>query len=103
MFLRWDRLVVCRGQLINPLHLLDNRGYMVPRVLAVFLTVFSAFAAAEVKVIEQIVAKFNGDIITRGELEHSRQAMEADLKQQKVPEAKFHELLKGRQAHALKD
>src|SRR6266849_961724 len=76
---------------------------MVPRALAVFLTVFSALAAAEVKVIEQIVAKVNGDIITRGELERSRQAMEADLKQQKVPEDKMKELLKEREADALKD
>jgi len=76
---------------------------MVPRALAVFLTVFSALAAAEVKVIEQIVAKVNGDIITRGELERSRQAMEADLKQQKVPEDKMQELLKEREADALKD
>src|SRR5206468_1875850 len=35
---------------------------MVPRALAVFLTVFGAIAAAEVKVIEQIVAKVNGEI-----------------------------------------
>src|SRR6266481_5027314 len=80
-----------------------NRSYMVPRALTVFLTAFSALAAAEVKVIEQIVAKVNGDIITRGELEHSRQAMEADLKQQKAPEAKMQELLKEREADALKD
>src|SRR2546423_13921195 len=76
---------------------------MVPRALAVFLTVFTGLAAAEVKVIEQIVAKVNGDIITRGELERSRQVLEAELKQQKVPEAKAQELLKEREADALKD
>jgi peptidyl-prolyl cis-trans isomerase SurA len=76
---------------------------MVPRVLTVFLTVFGAVAAAEVKVVEQIVAKVNGDIITRGELERSRQVLEAELKQQKVPEAKMQELLREREADALKD
>src|SRR5882672_8678216 len=74
-----------------------NRNHMVPRVLTVFLTVFGAVAAAEVKVVEQIVAKVNGDIITRGELERSRQVLEAELKQQKVPEAKMQELLKERE------
>ena len=76
---------------------------MVSRVLAVLLTVFGGIAAAEVKVIEQIVAKVNGDIITRGELERSRQALEVELRQQKVPEAKMQELLKEREADALKD
>ena len=76
---------------------------MVSRVLSVFLAVFCAVAAAEVKVIEQIVAKVNGDIITRGELERSRQTLEAELRQQKVPEAKMQELLKEREADALKD
>ncbi len=75
---------------------------MVSRAL-VFLSVFCAVAAAEVKVIEQIVAKVNGDIITRGELERSRQGLEVELKQQKVPEDKMQELLKEREADALKD
>src|SRR5689334_8161613 len=75
---------------------------MLSRVLPVFLAV-SAIASAEIKVIEQIVAKVNGDIITSGELERSRQALEAELKQQKVPEAKMQEMLKEREADALKD
>src|SRR5882672_5410922 len=76
---------------------------MLSRVLLVFLAVFGGIAAAEIKVIEQIVAKVNGDIITRGELERSRQALELELKQQKVPEAKMQEALKEREADALKD
>ncbi len=67
-----------------------------------WLSVTGAFAA-EVKVIEQIVAKVNGDIITRGELEHSRQALEAELKQQGAPAAKMQELLKEKEADALRD
>ena len=35
-----------------------------------------------VRVIEEIVAKVNGDIITRGELEQQRRAIEAEMKQQ---------------------
>src|SRR5436190_632069 len=75
---------------------------MFPRVLLLWLSVTGAFAA-EVKVIEQIVAKVNGDIITRGELEHSRQALEAELKQQGAPAAKMQELLKEKEADALRD
>ena len=76
---------------------------MLSRVLLVFLAVFGCVASAEIKVIEQIVAKVNGDIITRGELERSRQALELELKQQKVPEAKMQEMLKEREADSLKD
>src|SRR5205809_1183525 len=60
-------------------------------------------AAADVQVVEQIVAKVNGDIITRGELDRSRQALELELKQQNVPPAKMQEMLKEREADALKD
>ncbi len=35
-----------------------------------------------IRVIEEIVAKVNGDIITRGELEQQRRAIEAEIKQQ---------------------
>ena len=75
---------------------------MFSRALLLWLSVTGAFAA-EVKVIEQIVAKVNGDIITRGELEHSRQALEAELKQQGAPAAKMQELLKEKEADALRD
>jgi len=75
---------------------------MFPRALLLWLSVAGALAA-EVKVIEQIVAKVNGDIITRGELEHSRQALEAELKQQGAPGAKMKELLKEKEADALRD
>jgi parvulin-like peptidyl-prolyl isomerase len=75
---------------------------MFPRALLLWLCVAGAFGA-EVKVIEQIVAKVNGDIITRGELEHSRQALEAELKQQSAPAAKMQELLKEKEADALRD
>ena len=67
-----------------------------------WLSVTGAFAA-EVKVIEQIVAKVNGDIITRGELERSQPALEEELKQQNAPPARLKELLKQNEADALRD
>jgi parvulin-like peptidyl-prolyl isomerase len=37
-----------------------------------------------VSVIDEIVAKVNGDIITRGELEHTRKQLDAELRQQGI-------------------
>jgi peptidyl-prolyl cis-trans isomerase SurA len=76
------------------------------RVWAVFLAVAGSLNAADVnqvKVIEQIVAKVNGDIITRGELEKSRQVLELEMKQQNVPPEKKGDLLKEREADSLRD
>ncbi len=38
--------------------------------------------AADIGVIEEIVAKVNGDIVTLGDLDHARKQLDADLKQQ---------------------
>ncbi|HYP15508.1 MAG TPA: peptidyl-prolyl cis-trans isomerase [Bryobacteraceae bacterium] len=46
------------------------------------LPLVCAFAfAAEVGVVEEIIAKVNGDIITRSEIERSRKALEMELRQ----------------------
>ncbi len=42
--------------------------------------------AADVKVVELIVAKVNNEIITRGEIEHSRRQLEIELKRQGLTE-----------------
>ena len=59
--------------------------------------------AAEVKVLEQIVAKVNGDIITRSELDRQRQTLEAELRQRQVPADQFEAVLKEREKDLLKD
>lgn len=76
---------------------------MVPRVLVVFLAVLAGAEASDVRIVEQIVAKVNGDIITRGELEKTRLTMEQEIKQQNVPAANREQLLKEREADALRD
>ena len=45
------------------------------RIVAVFLALGFNLSAADVQIVEQIVAKVNGEIITRAELERSRQAL----------------------------
>lgn len=60
-------------------------------------------AAADTVVIEEIVAKVNGDIITRSELERSRRQIEAELRQQNLKGAQLEEALKQREASLLRD
>ena len=76
---------------------------MVPRALLVFLAVFYSATAADVTVVEQIVAKVNGDIITRGELEKTRSAMEQEMKVQNIPPEKREAALNERAADSLRD
>jgi parvulin-like peptidyl-prolyl isomerase len=71
-------------------------------VLPLFVCL-GALGSAEVRVVEEIVAKVNGDIITRGELERQRRSLEAELRQQGVTGPKLEELLKQRQEDVLRD
>jgi peptidyl-prolyl cis-trans isomerase SurA len=63
----------------------------------------SAAADANVHVVEEIIAKVNGDIVTRGEIERTRQALEADARQQGVNGAKLQEGIKDREKDLLRD
>ncbi len=59
--------------------------------------------AADIKVVEQIVAKVNNEIVTLGELERSRKQIEAELKRQQVPQDRFQQLLKQSETDLLRD
>ncbi|MBI3684617.1 MAG: peptidylprolyl isomerase [Acidobacteria bacterium] len=59
--------------------------------------------AADVATIEEIIAKINGDIITRTELGRSRRQMEAELRQQGVTGPKLQETLQEREGSLLRD
>jgi parvulin-like peptidyl-prolyl isomerase len=63
----------------------------------------TAAMSADVRVVEEIVAKVNGDIITRSEVDHTRQMMAAELKQQGLNGAKLAQELKQREKDALRD
>lgn len=60
-------------------------------------------AAADVRVVEEIIAKVNGDIITRGEIDRGQQNMAALLKQEGITGAKLQAELKERAKDALRD
>ena len=59
--------------------------------------------AADVAVVEEIVAKVNGDIITRGELEQKRKQLEADLKQQGTSQVTVQQTLAEREKDILRN
>jgi parvulin-like peptidyl-prolyl isomerase len=63
----------------------------------------SIAVAADVRVVEEIAAKVNGDIITRGELEHKRGEIEAYFRQQGLTGAKLAEAVKEQEKDALRD
>jgi peptidyl-prolyl cis-trans isomerase SurA len=57
----------------------------------------------EVKVIEQIVAKVNGEIVTTFDLERSREQLEADLTHQQLPPDRLKQMLKEAEENLLRD
>lgn len=59
--------------------------------------------SAEVVVVEQIVAKVNGEIITRSELERARKGMADDLKQRGANPAEIAEIMKERDKDMLRE
>ena len=61
------------------------------------------FAADNVKVVEEIAAKVNGDIITRGELAKKRQDIEAEAKRQGLSGARLQQAVDEVVANALRD
>ena len=59
--------------------------------------------AADVRVIEQIVAKVNGEIITESELERTRTLVEAELRQRGLAGQQLEDELKAREKNLLRD
>ena len=59
--------------------------------------------ASDVRVVEEIVAKVNSDIITRGELEGTRRTIEAELRKQGLTGAALEKALKDQANDALRD
>src|SRR6516162_9126526 len=59
--------------------------------------------AADVKVVEEIAAKVNGEIITRGELEQTRKEIEQGLRTEGLTGSKLQDAVKQYSANALRD
>ncbi|BDC52053.1 chaperone SurA [Bryobacterales bacterium F-183] len=64
----------------------------------------AALLAADVQLIEEIIAKVNGDIITRGELARQRRQIEAELRATgNVPAARIQQALQDREKDILRE
>jgi peptidyl-prolyl cis-trans isomerase SurA len=59
--------------------------------------------AADIHIVEEIVAKVNGDIITRSEIERTRAAIREDLRRQGMTGANLNTALQQQEKDALRD
>jgi parvulin-like peptidyl-prolyl isomerase len=72
---------------------------------SVFLLVIcvAGLPAADIRVVEEIIAKINGDIITRTEIERSRQQLRAELSQRGLKGAELEAAAAEREKDILRD
>jgi peptidyl-prolyl cis-trans isomerase SurA len=72
-------------------------------VFTVLLLAASAPAFAAVEVVEQIVAKVNGDIITNGDLARAQREAQADMARQGTSAAKIEEMMASHEKDQLRN
>ncbi len=73
------------------------------RFLAYFLGAACAVMAADVTIVEQIIAKVNGDIITTGDLARARKQLQEELKARGAKEADIKQALDAQEKTVLRD
>jgi parvulin-like peptidyl-prolyl isomerase len=76
---------------------------MLHKFVIVFAATLPVLSAADVHIVEEIVAKVNGDIITRGEIEQTRQRIAAEAHQQGVSGPRMNEVVEQASKDALRD
>src|SRR5215813_13788256 len=79
---------------------------MVSRFVVIAVSTLAVCAAADnppIKIVEEIAAKVNGDIITRGELEKKRTDAEAEARRQGITGPRLYNAVKDYSANALRD
>jgi peptidyl-prolyl cis-trans isomerase SurA len=67
-------------------------GYTKAMRLGIFFLAISLFGS-DVSLMEEIICKVNGDIVTRGEMIHDKKAIETELRQQGFSGARLNEAL----------
>jgi len=72
-------------------------------VTFVLLVLAGTCRAGDVQVIEQIVAKVNNEIVTKGELDKTLRDATAELKKQQLPQDRVKEFLKEASANVLRE
>jgi parvulin-like peptidyl-prolyl isomerase len=76
---------------------------MLGRFAVLIAATISWAAAADVKVVEEIAAKVNGEIVTKGDLEQERQEAENELRQRGATPAQIAQRLNTTMADSLRD
>ena len=78
-------------------------GLMPCKFLMAFAGLATLLLAADVQTVEEIVAKVNGDIVTRGEIERTKRQVEEMLKARKVTGAEADRVREEAMKNALRD
>src|SRR5258706_9213578 len=73
------------------------------KFVTIFLATLSVSMAADIGVVEEIVAKVNGDIVTRGDLDRARRAIVAELQQQGYTGLRLQQGLEEHEKDVLRD
>jgi len=76
---------------------------MFRKLVVLLAAAMPAAVAADVVVVEEIVAKVNGEIVTRGEMEHTRQMLSEELRAQGYAGQRLTDAVQKRQNDALRD
>ena len=76
---------------------------MVSKFAVLLAAALPLAVAADVRVVEEIAAKVNGDIITRGELDSQRRDLERSLRGEGMTGAKLTDALKEYSSNSLRD
>jgi peptidyl-prolyl cis-trans isomerase SurA len=70
----------------------EKDGYTKAMRLSIFFLAISLYGS-DVSLMEEIICKVNGDIVTRGEMIHDKKAIETELRQQGFSGARLNEAL----------
>ena len=76
---------------------------MLRRLVVLVAAALPVAMAADVRVVEEIAAKVNGDIVTRGELEQNRKEIEMQLRSEGMNGARLADAVKEYSSNALRD
>lgn len=72
-------------------------------LLSFVLCLLPILTAADIKVVEEIVAKVNGDIITRSEIERSRLGLRAEAEQRGLKDKQLADVITAKEGEVLRD
>ena len=73
------------------------------RLIVLIAAIAPLAQAADVRIVEEIIAKVNGDIITRGEMDQARTRLMEEAKSQGLTGAQLAEVVRNQDKNALRD